>query len=138
MKKILKIISGLLLIVGVSACSRGMDLSLILEAIGVTNNYIIKVDTANIKGFIDIPNNNATAFNYTLTGDFADSHICAVTILTKTGHRVSGAPIGTTYGGAIEILCGISAGHGPYRGTVSMSTTSGGNNYNGGIAITMR
>ncbi|AJI44683.1 hypothetical protein IBE11_00825 [Francisella tularensis subsp. novicida] len=138
MKKIFKISSSLVLLAGISACSSSdMDLQLTATPAGVRFNSLIQANIADIKGFIGVPNDNATPFNYTVTGDFADLTKCRVLITTTTGALISGTSKGTTYNGQIIIDCEISGMSGPYSGTVSMSTSSGGNNYSGSIPLTI-
>ncbi|APA82607.1 hypothetical protein N894_0623 [Francisella tularensis subsp. novicida PA10-7858] len=50
---------------------------------------------------------------------------------------MNGTSKGTTYNGRIVIDCAITGMPGPYSGTVSMSTSSGGNNYSGSIPLTI-
>ncbi|AJI72409.1 conserved hypothetical protein [Francisella tularensis subsp. novicida GA99-3548] len=138
MKKISKISSSLVLLAGISACSSSdMDLQLTATPNGAPFSSTIQANIADIKGFIGVPNDNATPFNYTVTGDFTDLNKCQILILTSTGALMNGTSKGTTYNGRIVIDCRISGMSGPYSGTVSMSTSSGGNNYSGSIPLTI-
>ncbi|OIN83594.1 hypothetical protein [Francisella sp. TX07-6608] len=137
MKKIFNISSSLVLLAGISACSSSdMDLQLTATPNGASSSTI-QANIADIKGFIGVPIDNATPFNYTVTGDFTDLNKCQILILTSTGALMNGTSKGTTYNGRIVIDCGISGMPGPYSGTVSMSTSSGGNNYSGSIPLTI-
>ncbi|CAG45098.1 hypothetical protein FTF0465 [Francisella tularensis subsp. tularensis FSC198] len=60
-----------------------------------------------------------------------------VLVLTSTGALMNGTSKGTTYNGRIVIDCAITGMPGPYIGTVSMSISSGGNNYSGSIPLTI-
>ncbi|MDE4996662.1 hypothetical protein NAH08_10705, partial [Francisella tularensis subsp. holarctica] len=83
---------------------------------------------ADIKGLIGVPNDNATPYNYTVTGDFTDLNKCEVLVLTIIGALMNGTSKGTTYNGRIVIYCAITGMTGPYSDTFSMSISSGGNN----------
>ncbi|AEB28503.1 hypothetical protein [Francisella hispaniensis] len=135
MKKISKVVGGLLLIAGISACSSDRNLSLVANPFG-TDSVAVRVDTSAIKGFIATPNPNATIFNYTITGDLAG---CTVATLdsngTQTSYSVNSS--GTTYEGVIGIDCDNLSPDVTYSGTVSMTTTSGGYNYSGSIPVTI-
>ncbi|APA82606.1 hypothetical protein [Francisella tularensis] len=137
MKKTSKIVIGLLLIAGISACSSDRNLPLSTYVSG--NQADIFVNPTSIKGFIPLYNPNATVFSYTLSGGLAG---CQVIFVNADGSisPPSVQPSGTTRarvdGYMLEVNCGNLA-TGTYSGTVSISTTSGGYNYNGSLPLTI-
>ncbi|MBK2357273.1 hypothetical protein [Francisella hispaniensis] len=138
MKKISKVLGGLLLIAGISACSNSnRNLLLVVAPIISTNNiqvYVNDIDT--IKGFVPTPNPNATMFNYTITGDLAGCQVATFDSAGNSSGLISNNSSGTTYDGLILVGC-ENLGAGTYTGTVSISTTSGGYNYSGSIPVTI-
>lgn len=140
MKKISKVVGGLLLIAGISACSNS-DRNLPLSVSYNDGNAFASMylDTSIIKGFIATPNPNATAFNYTLSGGLAQCNVNTFNSDdTESGYAVK--PSGTTYlnrgGYGLYINCS-NLTPGTYSGTVTMTTTSGGYNYSGSLPLTI-
>lgn len=114
-----------MLLAGISACSSSdMDLQLTATPNGAPFSSTIQANIADIKGLIGVPNDNATPFNYTVTGDFTDLNKCEVLVLTSIGALMNGTSKGTTYNGRIVIDCAITGMPGPYSDTVSMSISS--------------
>ncbi|AVC44544.1 hypothetical protein B4919_06995 [Francisella tularensis subsp. novicida] len=136
MKKISKVVGGLLLIAGISACSSSdRSLQLSLDPFSSSSVYVL-AKASDIKGYVTVPNPNATIFNYTITGNLAG---CTVSTVDSTGDFGAFTPnnsSGTTYAGIIWVDCGNLAA-GTYSGTVTMTTRSGGYNYSGSIPVTI-
>ncbi|MBK2356527.1 hypothetical protein [Francisella hispaniensis] len=137
MKKISKVVGGLLLIAGISACSSDTNLSLVANPFGADSVAVRVNNISAIKGFIATPNPNATIFNYTITGDLAGCQVATLDSTGTLGNYSVNSSSGTTYGGVIAIDCDNLPLDVTYSGTVSMTTTSGGYNYSGSIPVTI-